>query len=212
MARIEINQSAFAGDRRAAEENRMLLRERGWTAVNMIGSPGSGKTTLLLHALPRLNRPSAVVAGDVEGSFDAERLRAAGIAAAQIETHGSCHLTARLVREQLLGLALPAGALIVIENVGNLVCPAFFDLGENFTLAVLSAAEGHEKPLKYPAVFRRANAVAITKCELTGVCRFDTVAAKAAALLQNPESCVIELSAHEGIGMERFIGQLEIWK
>lgn len=211
MPRIEINKSVFSQDRRMAEANRELLSDRGWTAINMIGSPGSGKTTLLMAALPRLARASAVVAGDVEGSFDAERLAAAGIMAVQINTHGSCHLSAGQVHEVLEGLELPRGALIIVENVGNLVCPAFFDLGETGVMAVLSAAEGHEKPYKYPAVFRRADIVAITKADLATAARFDVGLATAAALHQNPEARVLPLSAVTGEGMQPLIDRLERW-
>ena len=198
MPRIEVNKSAFGADRRAAEQNRQLLAERGWTAVNMIGSPGSGKTTLLLAALPRLRRASAVIAGDVEGSFDADRLAAAGITALQVNTHGGCHLSAALVHDALLRL-------------GHLVCPAFFDLGERGTLAVLSAAEGHEKPWKYPAVFERADVVALTKSDLARAARFDMDAAAAAALAQNPDARVLPLSAVTGDGMEPLLACLEQW-
>lgn len=211
MPRIEINKSVFSADRRMAEASRELLAARGWTAVNMIGSPGSGKTTLLAAALPRLARASAVVAGDVEGSFDAQRLAAAGIMAVQVNTHGSCHLSAGQVHEVLEGLELPRGALIIIENVGNLVCPAFFDLGENGVLAILSAAEGHEKPHKYPAVFKSADTVVFTKADLAAAARFDMELAKVAALGQNPDAWILPLSAVTGEGMGPFIERLEGW-
>lgn len=212
MPRIEVNKSVFSADQRAAARNRDLLKEKGWTAVNMIGSPGSGKTTLLLEALPRLARATAVIAGDVEGCFDADRLKAAGIMALQANTHGSCHLSAALVEESLQRLSLPSGALIVIENVGNLVCPAFFDLGESGILTVLSAAEGHEKPWKYPAVFQRADVVALTKADLAQAARFDTDAAKDGALAQNPAAEVYPLSALTGEGMAAFLARLEAWR
>lgn len=212
MPRIEINKSVFSQDRRYAELNRALLLERGWTAINMIGSPGSGKTTLLLTALPRLTRARAVITGDIEGSYDADMLTGAGIQSVQINTHGACHLSAQQVHEQLNNLELPTGALVIIENVGNLVCPAAFDLGENGVLAVLSAAEGHEKPYKYPAVFRCADVVAITKAELASAARFSVESATAAALCQNANARVIALSAFEGGGMEQFVCCLEGWK
>lgn len=212
MPRIEVNKSVFNADHKAAMRNRELLAQRGWTAINMIGSPGSGKTTLLLEALPRLKRASAVIAGDVEGSFDADRLSDAGIVAQQVNTHGSCHLSALLVEEALVSLDLPSGALIVIENVGNLVCPAFFDLGENGVLAVLSAAEGHEKPWKYPAVFQRADIVALTKSDLAHAARFDMEAARVGVLAQNPKADVYPLSSVTGSGMEAFLARLEAWR
>lgn len=209
MPRIEVNKSVFSADQRAAARNRELLAQKGWTAVNMIGSPGSGKTTLLQEALPRLNRASAVIAGDVEGSFDADRLFASGILALQVNTHGSCHLSAMLVEEALARLDLPPGALIVIENVGNLVCPAFFDLGEHSMLAVLSASEGHEKPWKYPAVFQRADIVALTKSDLAKAARFDMDMARAGVLAQNPAAELFALSAVTGDGMDAFLARLE---
>jgi hydrogenase nickel incorporation protein HypB len=212
MSRIEINRSVFSEDRRMAEMNRTLLGEHAWTAVNMIGSPGSGKTTLLEAALPRLHRATAVIAGDIEGDFDVKRLVAAGIAAVQIDTHGACHLSAKLVYEELKKLNLPKGALIIIENVGNLVCPASFDLGENGVLAVLSAAEGHEKPYKYPAVFKLADVVAITKVDLAAAARFNIESAAVAARSQNPKSLILPLAAVTEEGMAPFISCLEGWK
>ncbi len=209
---IEVNRSVFSADQRAAARNRELLAQKGWTAVNMIGSPGSGKTTLLLEALPRLGRASAVIAGDVEGSFDADRLSASGIIALQVNTHGGCHLSAMLVEEALVRLDLPPGALIVIENVGNLVCPAFFDLGEFGVLAVLSATEGHEKPWKYPAVFQRADVVAFTKSDLAHAARFDMDVARAGVLAQNPKAEVYPLSSVTGNGMDSFLARLEGWR
>ena len=205
MPIIDINKSIYDEDRQFARLNRELLAERGLTAVNLVGSPGSGKTMLLEKALPRLHRPSAVITGDIEGSFDAQRLERAGIQAVQLNTHGACHLSPRLVHSALQTLELPVGALVIIENVGNLVCPATIDLGEAGLIAVLSAAEGHEKPLKYPALFQRAAVTVITKTDLAAAAYFDIQKAREAALQMNPKGRVMALSAVTGEGMEAFL-------
>jgi hydrogenase nickel incorporation protein HypB len=150
----------------AADENRALFSKHGIFVVNLIGSPGSGKTTLLERTLSGIGLKAAVIEGDITTSIDAERIRATGTAAVQIETGGACHLDPAMVAKAVKELALSGVELLFIENVGNLVCPSGVDLGEDIKVAVTSVAEGDEKPAKYPALFIRSAAVVINKIDL----------------------------------------------
>ena len=149
-----------------AAANRKWFRERNILALNLISSPGSGKTSLLVETLKELkkrNIPAAVIVGDQYGSFDARRMQETGAPVTQIETHSSCHLDAARI-QSVLNDAVPEGTKILfIENVGNLVCPVAFDLGEEAKIALLSTPEGEEKPLKYPALFAAAEKILLTK-------------------------------------------------
>ena len=166
---IAIGSAILSANDRIAAENRGWFRSRRITAYNLISSPGSGKTTLLVKTLEKLSAEgikTAVIVGDQYGDIDAKRMQATGCAVTQIETHSSCHLDAARV-QNVLESAVPEGTQILfIENVGNLVCPVAFDLGEKAKIALLSTPEGEEKPLKYPALFAAAELVLITKCDL----------------------------------------------
>ena len=209
MQEIRIDQSVFESDEHWAKRTRALAVERGWIMLHMIGSPGSGKTTLLEQVLPRLKRPSAVITGDVEGEYDALRLCKAGINAVQLNTHGACHLSADLLYPILEGLKAPSGSLIFIENIGNLICPAGFPLGENQTIAILCATEGAEKPIKYPRLFKKADCVLITKSALGALCYFDMAQARENIHTQRPQADIFEISALEGIGLDAFAQYLD---
>ncbi len=157
-----------------AAENRQKLTEAGVLAVNWMGSPGSGKTTLL-EALARYwqgRRKVAVIQGDLAGSLDAQRMEALGLPVVQINTDGACHLDANMVAQALAGLRLEPGRLLMIENVGNLVCTANFDLGEHLRLVVLSVPEGDDKVVKYPAIFQTIHALVISKTDLLEQVKF----------------------------------------
>jgi len=163
-----------------ADEIRTLLGRHGVSLLNIMGSPGCGKTTLLEHLLPKLGERfrCAVLEGDLFTTRDSERIAALGTTVIQLETQGSCHLDAALVLRGLRELPLSDLRLVMVENVGNLVCPASFDLGETARLAVLSVTEGHDKPSKYPLLFTRADAVVISKTDLLEHTDFDTAAAE----------------------------------
>lgn len=200
--------------RSANEEIASRLRERfaraGTFVVNLISAPGSGKTSLLEATARRLPRDVslAAIVGDVETEADAERLRAAGLAARQIETHGSCHLNAKAV-EEALGELPPEGVdLLAVENVGNLVCPVSFDLGEDVKVALVSLPEGHDKPLKYPAAFAQAGAFVVTKMDLVPHldCDVEKLAGDARAI--NPGLAVFRVSAKTGDGMSGWLDWL----
>jgi hydrogenase nickel incorporation protein HypB len=198
-----------------AEENRQTFDRLGCFVVNLMSSPGSGKTAILertLQTLPERHR-TAVVEGDVQGTLDAERLLPYGRPVVQIMTEphfgGACHLDARMIRGALGHLPLDGLDLVLIENVGNLVCPADIRLGEDRRVVVLSVAEGDDKPLKYPAMFRASHLLLLNKMDLLEHVGFDLARFRAALARVNPTLPVIELSARTGQGVDRWIEWLD---
>jgi hydrogenase nickel incorporation protein HypB len=193
-----------------AERNRAWLAEHGVVAINLISSPGSGKTYLLERTLERLRGrvPCAVIAGDQYTDNDARRLQGKGAAVEQIETQGACHLDAERVGRLLPVVAGSGVRLLFIENVGNLVCPSAFDLGESFKVALLSTTEGEDKPLKYPTLFSLAPVVVLTKMDL--VPHLDWNLARCREYLRriHPGVFIFELSARTGAGMDDWIEYL----
>ena len=170
---VNIKKSVMAADEEHASFIRNIMREKGILMINMIGSPGSGKTTVLEKLLPALDLRCAVIEGDVATSKDAERIAATGTPVVQINTQGGCHLEAHLVRKALQDIPIDDIDVLFVENVGNLVCPAEFDLGESFKMAISSVPEGDDKPLKYPSLFHKARAVLLTKVDLLPFIKFD---------------------------------------
>jgi hydrogenase nickel incorporation protein HypB len=202
--RVTVEKKVLSANDQLAAENRERLSGRGIFSVNLISSPGSGKTTLLEHTVDRL-KPRlrlAVVAGDVQTTNDADRLIRHGIPVEAIETGGGCHLDARQVSKTLAALDLSEMDLLLIENVGNLVCPSSFDLGETIKVVLMSVTEGEDKPLKYPAAFRRAKALVLTKTDLVPHLRFSTEASIDNALSINPEIEVFSTSSFSGEGLD----------
>ena len=171
-----------------AATNRAWLAERGITALNLMSSPGAGKTTLLERTIRDLGRPRpiAVIEGDQETLLDAERIRAAGARCVQVNTGAGCHLDAAMVRRGARGARPGAGILLFVENVGNLVCPALFDLGEHAKVVVISVTEGDDKPLKYPHMFAAADLVVVNKTDLLPYVDFDVDACAARRAQLNP--------------------------
>ena len=196
-------------DRQAAE-NRAALKARGIRALNFVSSPGSGKTALLERTLDALAGEvrCAVLVGDLETDNDARRLRRPGLPVAQITTGGTCHLDASMIARGLAALPLEGVQLLFIENVGNLVCPASFDLGENRRITLLSCTEGEDKPLKYPPIFTSAHAVILNKIDVAAVLGFDRAAALANIRRVAPQADVFELSARTGEGCDRWLAYL----
>lgn len=189
-----------------AEKSRALLRDNGATMINIIGSPGCGKTALL-EATRRhgAEMPSlAVLEGDVETTRDADRLAALGVRVSQIITEGACHLDAQVIFRALTELPLEELELVVVENVGNLVCPAGFDLGENAKVAVLSVTEGEDKPLKYPLLFREAGLVVVTKTDLLAHLDFDLKMCLDSVRRVNGSVPIIRTSSKTGEGMDEW--------
>ncbi|MFA6220139.1 MAG: hydrogenase nickel incorporation protein HypB [Erythrobacter sp.] len=190
-----------------ARANRAGFARNGILALNLVSSPGSGKTTLLCRTLEALSGKldCAVIEGDQQTSADAERIRATGVQAVQVNTGKGCHLDAHMVGHALDHLDLPANAVLFIENVGNLVCPAAFDLGEAHKVAILSVTEGEDKPLKYPDMFAAADLVLINKTDLLPYLDFDIDLAVANARKVNHKLGVIRLSARTGEGMDTWL-------
>ncbi len=191
-----------ANDARAAE-TRALFADRGILALNLVSSPGSGKTTLLTRTLADLagRVPLAVIEGDQQTSLDAERIRATGVPALQVNTGKGCHLDADMVARAVDTLNPAGGAVLFIENVGNLVCPAAFDLGEAHKVVILSVTEGEDKPLKYPDMFAAADLMILTKMDLLPHVSFDVDRCVDFARRVNPDLAVLRVSATRGDGL-----------
>jgi hydrogenase nickel incorporation protein HypB len=201
---VRIEQDILAKNAAFAARNRRLFAEHGVFAVNLVSSPGSGKTTLLARTIAdlRIRRPIVVIEGDQQTSRDAERIRAAGAPAIQINTGKGCHLDAHGVGHALEELPLERGTLLLIENVGNLVCPAAFDLGEAHKVAILSVTEGEDKPLKYPDMFAASDLLLLSKIDLLPYLRFDVARCRDYARRVNPRIEILALSAESGEGLD----------
>ncbi|NOX38748.1 MAG: hydrogenase nickel incorporation protein HypB [Calditrichaeota bacterium] len=194
-----------------AAENRQRFKQANLTVLNLLSSPGAGKTTLLERTLEKLaNRYRvAVVEGDVQTDNDARRIAKHHVPVVQVVTRGGCHLEANLVQEAVANFELDALDLLFIENVGNLVCPANYDLGENLKVVIISTTEGDDKPLKYPPMFRVAHVCVINKIDLLPYVDFDIQKARDYARGINPDLRFFELSARTGEGLEDWIRWLE---
>lgn len=207
---IDVQRKVLEKNDRLAEKNRKYFEEKGIVVVNIISSPGSGKTMLLEKTLDRLNGklPCAVIVGDIQSDNDARRLQGKGAKVFQIETKNSCHLNAEQVASHLHNVIDKNTKLLFVENVGNLVCPAAFDLGENFKIALLSVPEGEDKPVKYPVIFSSAKLVIITKNDLLPYLDCDVKKMRKFIRQLNPGVFIFELSAKTGEGMDAWIDYL----
>lgn len=207
---IQLETALLDKNQRIAERNRGWLSGRGVLALNLMSSPGAGKTSLLVRTLTDLKSEvaMAVVEGDQETSADAERIRATGAQALQINTGAGCHLEADMLERALQILSPAMGSVLFIENVGNLVCPALFDLGERARVVVLSVTEGDDKPLKYPHMFRSASLMLLTKTDLLPHVDFDPAQAEAHARAINPHIRCLRLSVKSGEGMAEWYAWL----
>jgi hydrogenase nickel incorporation protein HypB len=208
---VRIEQDILAKNDAYAAENRRFLGDRGIFALNLVSSPGSGKTSLLVRTIEAWQgrTPLAVIEGDQQTSRDADRIRATGAAAIQINTGKGCHLDAHMVGQALEELAPADGGLLLIENVGNLVCPAAFDLGEAHKVVILSTTEGEDKPLKYPDMFSAADLMLVNKADLLPHLRFDVDTAIEFARRVRPGLEVILVSAETGQGFDLWLAWLE---
>lgn len=213
MPEAELKQKVLAANQEAAASLRNGFRASRTLVVNLISSPGSGKTTLLETTATVLRDRYRLGAldGDIATERDADRLRRRGIPARQILTGGSCHLDARQVRRALEeeGQRFADLDILFIENVGNLICPTSYDLGEDFKIALLSVAEGDDKPFKYPAIFSRASVTVLTKTDLLPHVDFDVDAVTEQIGVLNPDAVVLRVSARTGEGMDGWLGFLE---
>ena len=208
---VQIEQDILAKNNGYASANRKQWTERGLFAINLVSSPGSGKTTLLVETIGKLagRHPLAVIEGDRQTSNDAERIRATGAQAIQVNTGKGCHLDAHMVGHAFERLDLKNGGLLLIENVGNLVCPAEFDLGEAHKVVILSVTEGEDKPIKYPDMFAAASLMLLNKCDLLPYLSFDVDQAIDYARRVNPDIQVIRTSATSGEGMAAWLAWIE---
>jgi hydrogenase nickel incorporation protein HypB len=207
---VQIEQDILSKNNDYAAANRLWFGEHGIFALNLVSSPGSGKTTLLVKSIELLQHevPIVVVEGDQQTANDAERIRATGVPAIQINTGKGCHLDAHMVGQAMQRLQPADDSLFLIENVGNLVCPAAFDLGEQHKIAILSVTEGEDKPLKYPDMFAVADVLLINKCDLLPYLEFDIDLAEANARRVNPALSIFRVSAKTGEGMAEWLAWL----
>jgi hydrogenase nickel incorporation protein HypB len=210
MKQIHVVESVLKASEAAAEENRRRMDEAGLLAVNLMSAPGSGKTTLLEKTIPALGaqQPCAVLVGDLQTTRDADRLGPLAVETVQINTGKGCHLTPGQVAEGLRRLDLRQFAFMFIENVGNMVCPAAFDLGEHVRAVLLSVPEGDDKVAKYPTLFQKADVVLLTKVDLLGVLYFSVARVREDLSRLNTRAPFIEISSKRGDGMDRWLAWL----
>jgi hydrogenase nickel incorporation protein HypB len=208
---IEVQQSILSQNERLAERNRGFFKAKKLFVVNLLSSPGSGKTAMIERTLMDRAGPLkvGVIVGDLQTENDANRIRAKGAPAIQITTGTACHLDAHMVEHALEKLNIDDIKILLIENVGNLVCPASFDLGESARVVLLSVTEGEDKPLKYPTIFFNADLVIINKTDLAEAAQFDRKTALENIRKVAPKAEVLELSAKTGDGMEAWYAFLE---
>jgi len=208
---VQIEQDVLAKNNAYATANRQYFDDHGIFALNLVSSPGSGKTTLLVKTIELLKGKVAisVVEGDQQTSNDAERIRATGVQALQINTGKGCHLDGHMVGHAMQRLQPADESLFLIENVGNLVCPAAFDLGEHHKVAILSVTEGEDKPLKYPDMFAAADVMLLNKCDLLPYLEFDADLAEANARRVNPHLTIFRVSATSGDGLSAWVDWIQ---
>ena len=211
MKQIEVEKDILDSNKIVANENRELFSRKGIFVMNLMSSPGAGKTTLLERTIELLKDKYSlgIIEGDIATTYDAERIGAHGIPVKQINTAGACHLEGKMIKDALTDFDLDHLDLIIIENVGNLVCPAEFDLGEDAKAMVLSITEGEDKPLKYPLMFRLSRALIINKVDLLPYtnCNVGKIIEDVNNL--NPDMEIFEISCTKKTGLEKWIAWLE---
>jgi hydrogenase nickel incorporation protein HypB len=207
---IKVVTNILAANQTIADENRSFFREKRVTVINLMGSPGAGKTTLLEETIGKLRNDLniAVIAGDIATTKDAERIQNYGIPISQINTGGACHLDANMVRNTLPNYDFDEIDLLFIENVGNLVCPAEFDVGETAKVTILSVTEGDDKPLKYPLIFRESKVLVINKTDLLPYVDFNLERAREDILNINSDLNILEISCRTGEGLDKWLDWL----
>ncbi len=211
MREVIVEKNILSKNDLLAERNRGYFEALGIAAFNLVSSPGAGKTSLLEKTIVALKekRKFYVIEGDQQTMHDADRIDATGVPVIQINTGNGCHLDARMIHSAVKELEIPQGAVLMIENVGNLVCPSLFDLGEKKRIVVMSVPEGDDKPVKYPTMFRSSDLCVINKTDLLPYVDFDVEKVKNYARQVNPDIEFIELSVRTGEGMERWYAWLE---
>lgn len=205
--KLKVASKILDANDRIAQENRRMFSDAGVYVINLMSSPGAGKTSLLETTITGLKRSLniGVIEGDITGTDDAERVNRLGVPVVQINTGGACHLDANMINEVLADMPLNELDVLVIENVGNLVCPAEFKIGEDMKVMILSIAEGHDKPLKYPLMFQESAALVINKMDLKPFLDVDVEKIKRDALSLNPSIKIFELSCRTGEGVDQWL-------
>jgi hydrogenase nickel incorporation protein HypB len=208
--KISVVKDIMEANQRIAEENRRRFQEHALMVINLMSSPGAGKTTLLEKTISLLkdDYKVGVVEGDIQSTYDAERIGRTGVPVVQINTGGACHLDSNMVQEALKNLEFQNLDLLFIENVGNLVCPAEFSLGEDFKAMILSVAEGDDKPLKYPLMFRESSVLLINKIDLLPFCDCQPDLIEERALKINPGLTIFRISCRTGEGLSQWVAWL----
>ena len=209
--KITVVKNILEANQRMAEENRRRFDQHGLRVLNLMSSPGAGKTSLLEKTIQSLKGEIriGVIEGDIQSTFDAERIERTGVPAVQINTGGACHLDSNMIQEALRSLEIRNLDLLFIENVGNLVCPAEFNLGEHDKVAILSVAEGDDKPLKYPLLFKESQVLVVNKIDLLPFCECNLELMIERAKEINPRLAVFPISCRTGEGLENWIGWLK---
>lgn len=206
---INIRQDLFAHEAKLAAANRRLFKERGLVVLNLLAPPGAGKTSLIRSTAPLLKRRVAVIEGDPASSIDTDLLNSLGIPAFQINTEGGCHLEAPMIAKALEDFHPEPGALLIIENVGNLICTASFPLGESIRVVLVGVSEGDDKPYKYPDIFQNADAVVLNKMDLQPFVDFNRERFRRGIEALKPSLPIFEVSCKTGNGLEVWAEWLE---
>ncbi len=208
--KINVVSKILEANDRLAADNRKLFDSHGLLVINLMSAPGAGKTTLLVKTIKELGGQLriGVIEGDIQGTYDAEQIGALGVPVVQINTGGACHLDANMISESVKGLTLEDLDILIIENVGNLVCPAEFNVGEHMKIMLLSLTEGHDKPLKYPLMFQESSALLVNKMDLRPYVDADPEKIKKDAISLNPQINIFEVSCKTGDGISQWAGWL----
>lgn len=209
---VKVKEDILVENNQKADELRKVLKEKGIFFLNVMASPGSGKTTLLTNLINRLKNKYkiGVMEADIDGEVDAERIsKNTGVRAIQVHTSGACHLTAQMVEDAIKAFDIGDLDLLILENIGNLVCPAEFDTGSNINMMLLSVPEGDDKPLKYPLMFQVSNIAVITKIDTLPVFNFDFKKCEENIHKRNPNAKVFKVSALKDQGVEELVKYLE---
>jgi hydrogenase nickel incorporation protein HypB len=205
--KIEVIENVLKYNKKQADKNRKLFKGSNVLVLNLLSSPGAGKTSLIIETIKRLKgkRNIGVIEGDISSTYDAEKIGKFTDSVVQINTGGTCHLNATMVAQAVSKLEISSLDLIIIENVGNLICPSGFDLGEDYKIVISSVNEGDDKPVKYPPVFIKSNLILLNKMDLIEISDFDQSFFDKKVSELNPGSKIIKLSCKTGIGLEKWI-------
>jgi hydrogenase nickel incorporation protein HypB len=211
MERVSVQTNVLKANQELAAENRRLFESEGTVVVNLMSAPGAGKTSLLEATIRELRGryQLAVIEGDLQTDLDSQRIRALGTRSHQITTGTVCHLDARMIARALADFPVQGLDLLVIENVGNLICPASYDLGESIRVVLCSVAEGAEKPKKYPVMFHKADVVLLNKTDLAAASGVDLQELRTNVREVNPKATIFEVSCRTGVGLDAWVGWLE---